>query len=301
MNFVQRFAPVGIFIIIVSALYLGCGEEDDPGTLEIHLKNLDAVTGQNLTVVVRANGDEKRRSDLQDVISVPLVSGVANIGIDLINGDEVKFSGPHEVPIEGNQIARIEVDLREVFPPPGGNPNEVLVARFRTREERFVGDSNPTFPRPNKEESVLEVSGGTVIAEGFTVVEDQDGKQIDEFIRVIESTFENGLLELVDEAELLWKGNATSRFTMYRDRKSDNNIIFEGRLVTDPSGSLWMGGIPLDGTFSGFTKYKQSFRLQGVGKGSYSNHILKGKGEVELIGSQLQGRFEAEIFRPRTP
>jgi hypothetical protein len=100
MNRIHQSATIGMFLIILSGIYLGCGDEDNPGTLEIHLKNLDTVSGQNLTVVVRANGDERAHSELGEVISVALEPGVAN--------PEVVEDGIPVVKNESLVVVRIE-------------------------------------------------------------------------------------------------------------------------------------------------------------------------------------------------
>jgi hypothetical protein len=286
------FRQLGLWLVF-GVVLLSCGEDSETGTLEIRMQNLDAVESNDLTMVVRVNAVEKRR--LPNVPSVVFIDevhkGVANIGIDFKNGDDVKFSGPHEIAIERNQIAILEVDLREIF----GTPDvPVLVARWRFDRVRLEITKNLDIAPVDSDGKILKISGGETIAHaGSVVVEDLDGNPINKLIISIKAILRSGLVEF-NEEDMVYKGDADGRFIIYQDEIKDENIIFQGIYLTDPPGNLRVAINPENQML---LEFRQQLLSKATGKGIYENHILEAKDEIKLVGDLLQLKEEADIFQ----
>jgi hypothetical protein len=296
MNLTRRLASLFLFLIAASAIFQSCGDNDsDPAILEIHLKNLDAVAGRNVTMVVRVNGDEKYSLPVEEAAPIPLEPGVNNVGIDFKMGNELK-NVKREIPIQSDQREIWEIDLKTVFSPENGIP--LKVGRMIMETSRFKITKVFDF-EPAPDINILKVSSeGLAIIEGVTpvIVEDDNGKKVDEFQMSADFWFDDGLLKFVgvdEQQNLMYKGNSSGRFTVYRGRRENGDIIFEGVWVNSPTDS-WDLVLSLDNQI---ISWEAQASLEADGKGIYQGHFLKGLSSNKLNKDVFEISMEADLFR----
>lgn len=286
-------------LILAIAVWLGCGE-DDMGILELRINNPEdsPITQAR----VRVDGKDKESFILSaGPHSIELDEGGHVIAVHLLNakGEKAGSYAPRVIEIKAGEVTPIEISISA-----DGTSDEILIEKWILKSvilER-TKDLDPPVPL-DPSGKILRIGGGKTVANAWVVeVKDKDGNPIKEFIVSNESTLDSGRVEFLEfsEGKLVYKGDANGRFTMYRGRREDGAIIFEGIYITRPPGNLRM---VIDSTKDPtkedpLIEFTQQMFVEAAGKGDYENHILKGTAQLKLNGDLLMNQ-ELGLYRKR--
>jgi hypothetical protein len=292
----KMFLITGLLLLSMFS-WLGCGE----GTLEV---DLDKSQGGNITKAeVRVDGKVYGPFEITGENKIPpleLGAGGHVVGVDFLDseGKVVSSYGPKIFEIQAGQTERISISEGT---PPGIKP-AVPVERIRIETSRFeikeFFELTPTSP--DKKTLILsKTKKGAASIEGVTIAirEDNYGNLIEQFTISAEFRFDDGLLELIEPQiepqKWVYKGNASGRWTAYRGRKEDGDIIFDkGTWVTSPKDK-WHLVMSPDNQMIEFTN---QVMIEGVGKGKFQGLFLKGKVDSEIKGDVFLISMESELF-----
>jgi hypothetical protein len=282
----KMFLITGLLLLSIFS-WLGCGE----GTLELDTGN----PGSPITKAkVRVDGEDKGTYDLAKIptdkgIQIDLRAGGHVVGVDFLDreGNVVSSYGPKIVKIEAGQIERISRC---------DNCGQcVKIGRLKAETSRFeITEALDLTPSPDI--NTLKISKGAAVTKGVSplIVEDKDGNQIDQFHGSAEFRFDDGILLLTkSQPNLVYDGNSSGRFTIYRGRKEDGDIIFEGTFATQPEDT-WHLVMSPDNQVIEFTN---QVSLEGVGKGKFQGQFLKGTAFAELKGDVFLISMDSELCR----
>jgi hypothetical protein len=274
---------IGSLLLISAFAWFGCGE--DEGALEIVIKNeADQIT----QVQVRIDSEDQGTFDLNsDIPTFNLREGGHILGVDFLSQDDKRVSSyaPKIVEIQAGQTERISI---KVGPQPGPT------GCFSAKDVNFqITQPGQYIPLPDRKSLKATGGRGIVVLGLIEVFDCETGKRTGE-IFVSSEYIEDPSIWEFDEKEGKFKGSGSGRFIIYRGRKEEGEVIFEGDYIADPPGNLRAVVNPEDRTL---VEFKILYRLEANGKGIYKDHILEGTAVSELKGDSFVVSMDAEVKR----
>lgn len=287
--YTKKLSLIQSFLLISLLVCFGCGEGGD-GTLEFKFNT--PQDSQITEARVRVDTKDRWTLDLSEKLhSRQIEAGRYIVGVDLFNGSGEKVGTYWKiVEVNEGETRRIDITMK----PPSEPISDNDCIRFSASDVNFQITQPGQYILLPDGKSLKATGGAGILDLGLIEVFDcVTGKRTGEIIVSSEYIGDPSIWEF-DEKEGKFKGSGSGRFIIYRGRKEEGEVIFDGNFIADPPGNLRAVVNPAEGTL---IEFKVLYRLEAKGKGIYSDHILEGTAVSELKGDNFVVSMDAEIKR----